>query len=225
MGGWSSYSLSDFLLFSPQVYERLFVLHNQDLWPVQLVALALAAVVLALVIRRAPVGTRIAFVILGAAWIVVAAVFFLGRYQTINWLGANFAVLAAIEGIVLLMLGLAGRTGLMDQQGNRLKFAPGIAVLASGLFLYPLLAPAFGFTIAGAQVFGLAPDPTAIATLGAVALLKSRLRFLAALIPAGWCVFSALTLSTLGRADFFVAPGLMGVALVVMSLPRTTTPR
>jgi len=123
------------------------------------------------------------------------------------------------------MLGLAGRTELMGQQGNRLKFAAGIAVLAAGLLLYPLLAPAFGFTIVGAQVFGLTPDPTAVATLGAVALQRSRLRFLAALMPACWCVFTALILWTLGRADFFVAPALMVVALVVMVLPRTTATR
>lgn len=225
MGDWSSYSLSDFLLFSPQVYERLFVLHNQDLWPAQLVSLALAAAVLMLVLRRTPSGTRTAFVILGAAWIVVAVAFFLGRYQTINWLGAYISLLAAFEGAVLILLGLAGRTALVDPQGNRLGCAAGIAVLASGLLIYPLLAPAFGYNIAGAKVFGLTPDPTAVATLGAVALLNSRLRFLAALIPALWCVFTALTLWTLGRADFLVAPGLMAVALLIMAWPRPPTPR
>lgn len=28
MAEWSNYSLSDFLLFSPRVFERLFALHN-----------------------------------------------------------------------------------------------------------------------------------------------------------------------------------------------------
>ncbi|RUA22758.1 hypothetical protein DSL92_03940 [Billgrantia gudaonensis] len=33
MSEWLSYRPQDFLMFSPRVYERLFVLHNEALWP------------------------------------------------------------------------------------------------------------------------------------------------------------------------------------------------
>ena len=35
---WLSYSLQDFVMFGPQVFLRLFVRINQDLWPWQLLA-------------------------------------------------------------------------------------------------------------------------------------------------------------------------------------------
>ena len=52
---WWTYSLRDFLLFSPRTYYRLFELYNAAIWPAQIVALGLGLAVLAL-LRRA--GSR-----------------------------------------------------------------------------------------------------------------------------------------------------------------------
>ncbi len=221
MGDWSSYSLSDFLLFSPQVYERLFVLHNQDFWPAQLVSLGLGAAVLILLVRGTPASTRIAFLILGAAWLVVGGAFFLGRYQTINWLGSYIAPLAGIQGALLILLGLRGATGLISSTNHRVAHTIGVGVLTSGL-LYPVIEVATGTSMRGAQFFGLTPDPTAVASLGAIALLNGRVRLVSALIPAMWCVVTALTLSTLGRSDFAIAPVLLALAILAIAWPRTT---
>jgi hypothetical protein len=38
MSEWWSYTLSDFLLFSPRTYYRLFELHNAEWWPAHFVA-------------------------------------------------------------------------------------------------------------------------------------------------------------------------------------------
>ena len=39
MSEWWTYHLSDFLLFSPRTYYRLFELYNAAIWPAQIVAL------------------------------------------------------------------------------------------------------------------------------------------------------------------------------------------
>ena len=44
MPDWWSYGFSDFLLFSPRVYYRQFELHNQTLWPVQIIAAGLGII-------------------------------------------------------------------------------------------------------------------------------------------------------------------------------------
>ena len=53
MAEWWTYTLSDFLLFSPRTYRRLFELYNADIWPAQLVALALGAAIFTAVLRPA----------------------------------------------------------------------------------------------------------------------------------------------------------------------------
>ena len=40
MSEWWTYRLSDFLMFSPRTYHRLFELTNAEIWPLQIVTLA-----------------------------------------------------------------------------------------------------------------------------------------------------------------------------------------
>src|SRR5262245_64197596 len=48
MPEWWTYSLSDFLMFSPRTYYRQFELLNAEVWPAQVVALALGLAIPAL---------------------------------------------------------------------------------------------------------------------------------------------------------------------------------
>ena len=63
----------------------------------------------------------------------------------------------------------------------------------------PLLAPLQGRGWATSEVFGIAPDPTAIATLGVLLLARGRLLPLLVPIPILWCLLSGMTLSTMGE--------------------------
>ncbi len=48
MSEWWTYSLSDFLLFSPRTYYRLSELYNIAIWPAQIVMLALGVALVVL---------------------------------------------------------------------------------------------------------------------------------------------------------------------------------
>ena len=69
--------------------------------------------------------------------------------------------------------------------------------MAIGLVVYPVLPPLFGRPWSGAEVFGIAPDPTAIATLGFLLAGRGRLLPVLVPIPLAWCLFSGLTLLTM----------------------------
>jgi hypothetical protein len=86
--------------------------------------------------------------------------------------------------------------------------------------LHPLSAPLFGRPLAQAEIAGIAPDPTAIATLGLALMLRSRpLRLVAAAIPALWLGLSGLTLWLLDAPER-VAPVLaLLVAAGVLARP------
>ena len=62
MSEWWTYRLESFLLFSERVYWRLFELHNAAIWPAQVVALLLGAMILYLLLRVRPWSSRAAIV-------------------------------------------------------------------------------------------------------------------------------------------------------------------
>jgi hypothetical protein len=60
-----------------------------------------------------------------------------------------------------------------------------------------LLAPLQGRGWASSEVFGIAPDPTAMATLGVLLLARGTLLPMLLPIPVLCCLLSGITLSTM----------------------------
>jgi hypothetical protein len=163
MSEWASYGLSDFLMFSPQTYWRLVARHNAAWWPGQVLAAAGPAI-LWLLLLRAPRAwaTRGALLLLALAWAWVGWAFHWQRYSEVflaaPWLAAACAGQAAL---------LVAAAALPVHDGAR-GSGPGASLLLAAALLYPLLAAVTGHAWQEAEVFAFMPDPTAIATLGAL---------------------------------------------------------
>ena len=169
MSEWWTYRLSDFLMFSPRTYHRLFELTNAELWPLQIVTIAAGLAVLWLAVlksTRRGAQRRVVAAVLAAAWIVVAWAYHFERYATINTGAPYYAAGFALEAVLLAWCMLR-RDGLrFDPQPAPVRWTS-LGLLAAGVVLYPLLAPLLGRPWMRAEIFGVAPDPTAIATVGA----------------------------------------------------------
>lgn len=193
-----SYRLSDFLLFSPRVYWRMFELHNQALWPLPLAMLALGIAALAVAILRPQQSGRPIAILLAVLWAWVGWSFVWERYATVNWAAVYAAPLFAIEALLFVILGGAfNRLSFESRHGRGMA---GILLVALALG-YPLLAPLFGRPWHGAEFFGIAPDPTAIATLGFLLMARGRSTLLLYPIPLLWCLASGLTLLAMADAQ------------------------
>src|SRR5438477_416793 len=70
MSEWWTYSLSDFLLFSPRTYYRLFELYNAAIWPEQIAAVGLGIVLLALLLAAA--RTRWELLVIPLIWCAIS---------------------------------------------------------------------------------------------------------------------------------------------------------
>jgi Family of unknown function (DUF6064) len=193
MQDWWSYTLSDFLLFSPRTYYRMIERHNEAVWPAQLLTMALGTGVLA-GLRKPSLGqSRIIAVILAILWLWVAWAFLLQRYATINW-AINYVVpLFLLEGLLLFWWGvIKGKLNFGVKPGA--SGTLGVALFLMGLLLYPALAAISGRTWRQAEVFGIAPDPTVIATVGLLLLTTGRFRWALLTVPLLWCGIAAATL-------------------------------
>lgn len=215
MSEWGTYTLQDFLLFSPRVYWRMFELHNQSVWPLQILALLLGAAILVWVVRPHPWSSRAIVAILAVAWMWVAWAFLWSRYSTINWAAAY---VAPAFGFQALLLGwFAGVRGHVHFEVSRsVSGATGFMLLLYALILHPFLAKFAGRPFAAAEVFGIAPDPTAIATLGLITMASGRgwVRLLL-IVPLAWCLVSWATLYTMGAPEAWIP--LTSAALATVS--------
>lgn len=87
---WLSYSLQDFVMFGPQVFLRLFVRINQDLWPWQVLAVVASIGIPVLLFRQGRNARRLAVGLMAVAWAVSGYGFLVGYFGPINWPAAWF---------------------------------------------------------------------------------------------------------------------------------------
>jgi hypothetical protein len=213
MSEWWTYSLSDFLMFSSRSYYRLIESYNAAIWPAHLLALV-AGIIVILAIAR-PNLQRSAAMVLAAAWGSVAWAYHLERYAEINTAAPYFAAAFAVQ--ALLLCWLAYRPGNAAPAPQPLALGlSGLAILA-----YPLLVLARdGGNWRQAEVFGIAPDPTVVATLGV--LLAWRAPAIFWLVPVLWCLVSGATLMELKIGHAWLLPALAFISSLAWIINRKT---
>jgi len=205
---WWTYTPADFLMFAPRIYWRLFETLNRQTWPAALLAPAAGVAWLLWVARDAARpgagAARLAAVALALAWAAVALGFLLPLLAPIHWLAAYVAPAFGLQAALLVALAAFG--GLQATASPRRRQA-GLALLVYALLLHPLWPLLEGRPWTQAEAFGLAPDPTALATLGMLLLCRATtasgrvLGRVAWAVPLAWCALSAATLWTMGSAQ------------------------
>ncbi|MEL6216170.1 MAG: hypothetical protein AAFQ99_10905 [Pseudomonadota bacterium] len=199
MDEWLSYSLADFLLFSPEAYWRLFELMNNALWPLPVLLPAILLVAAIITVKAWKyAGWAVGFIV-AICWAVVANVFFTSHYAAINWSVPWITPLVWLQACLVLVL----FPGLRFTTGARYWWlACGIVALS---LAYPIVGLAAGRPLAQSEVAGLAPDPTALMTLGLLALSSLTWRvFLLSILPVCWLLFSAATLVAMAEPIVWV---------------------
>lgn len=215
MGEWATYSLDDFVMYSPRAWYGLLAMHNQAWWPLQPMVLLLGAGLLWSLQRRLRAALRLALVFVGAGLLFVAGAFHAGPHAGINLAAPMFAYGFAAQGAALIGLALL-RPGLVLAPGQGKlpgRVASGLLVLA--LALYPALAMLPGRTWRQSEWFALAPNPTMLAALAVVVLAlwcseglrrPGRTGALLLPLPVAWCALAGATAWVLGAAEWWLLP-------------------
>ncbi|HSK97849.1 MAG TPA: DUF6064 family protein [Euzebyales bacterium] len=212
----------------------LFARYNRAVWPSHLLAYALAAAVLWLVARRpGPTTDRLATGLLAAMWLWLGVVY-LGRYasQIDAMLGAVYAVLFIVQAGSFVRAGIV-RRDLSFTPGRGVAGWVGWTAIGYALVIYPLLGMALGHGWPQAPLFGMAPCPSTIFTLGLLLLAVPPLRRHLLIVPAVWAVLAPL--AAVGHGVYedlgLVVVGAVAVALVLARdrgrhapRPRALTP-
>jgi hypothetical protein len=198
MSEWASYSLHDLLIFSPESYYRLYVLSNQAFWPFQLVIIAVT--VLMFYLAFAGKARAQLFILTGLAcfWLLTGWWFVDQFYSQINTIAHWYLLLFMMQAVFILLYAvISGRKTSRSVPASHAMLGLGSGIAGYALLIHPVLGLLAGRPWPGVELFGIAPDPTAMGTIGfVVALGGSRQRFWLAIIPALWIMISGLTYMT-----------------------------
>ena len=225
MWEWLSYRPSDFILYSARSWWRTVELANAEAWPTQLLTIALGVAATWAALRRPEPSRRgvvFAWLVFAVCWGWSAWAFHWRHHASINWAAPAFArafvIEAACLGLVAATVAFGPNAAAIGSRGKPIgagrptqpmarRSAPrgvrrtlGGAALVTATVLYPLFAPAFARPWSQAEVFGLAPDPTALATLGLLLVLRPPHSVIAIAlwtIPIASLLVSAVTLATM----------------------------
>ena len=212
MSEWWTYTLADIKSFSLQTYYRLFELYNAAIWPAQIAALVLGIGSGLHLPHRGPRrhtwrGRAIAAILAGC-WLWVAIAFHAHRYATLTWSARYYAWGFGLEAALLLWAGVVRGRLVFERR------PAGLAIFLFALVVQPLIGLLLGRTLRQVEIFGVAPDPTAIATLGLLLLATGRVRWELMVVPLFWCAISGATLLSMKAPDAWIP--LTAAAVVVL---------
>lgn len=186
---WLSYSLQDFLMFGPEVFLRLFVRINQDVWPWQLFAVLLSVAVPWMLCRPESVWHRLALMIVGAAWIVSGAGFLAHYFGEINWPAAWLGWAFVAQGGLVMVLSFTN-SGFQLSNARAGWFA---VCWLTALALLPWLPVIQTGQLKALALFGLAPGATVAASALLMGVYGRALFWLLLPVPITWVLFSTAT--------------------------------
>ena len=170
--------------------------YNLAFWPMPIVNLLLGLGTIGLAFRPVPGGGRAVAIALAAFWIWIAAAYHFGHFATINFASPIYGVAFLAEAALLCWSGLL-RSGLTFAPAIRWRRWAGLVLMALAVVGLPLADLLAGRHWPEIALFGTAPDPTALATMGILVMAARPARYLA-VIPVLWALASGATAWELG---------------------------
>ena len=224
MSDWWSYSLHDLVLFTAEAYFSLFAYHQLDSWPLQLIAKGGAAMLLLMLLRgRQWLGGLTANVIilwiLAAAWAWAGYSFLHLQLASLHPVADTYALVFALQAAALVLYALVCIDSHFDITPG-IHSAVAVTLIAAALLVMPTLAWLTGRDWLEAELFGLTPDATALATLGCLLLLRGKYVTWLILIPVSWCFVTGATLWVLAAPEAMLLPTAALLTLIVSLIPR-----
>jgi Family of unknown function (DUF6064) len=208
--------------FTTEQFFEVFARYNLDLWPWQILAIAAGIVSVALLLRTSRAGAAAILGLLSAMWFVNGIGYHWLYFAPVNPAARLFAAIFVAEALLLLGAALMRpdlRFGLTRGPVSIL----GLVCIVFALSVYPALGWLAGHRYPAMPMFGVAPCPTTIFTIGV--LLQGQWRQVRWLlvIPGLWAAIggSASVLLEVPQ-DYGLVATLVGLVLVALGRWRAS---
>ncbi|HPP76539.1 MAG TPA: DUF6064 family protein, partial [Armatimonadota bacterium] len=134
-------------------------------------------------------SSRIISATLGLFWVWMGIIYHIMHFSSINPIARLFGVLFVLQGILLVAVGC-----ISDRLKFQFTIKPipiiGALFIAYSMIVYPLIGTLVGHSYPRAPMFGVAPCPTTIFTLGLLLIASIRIPIYIVIIPLLWFVIA-----------------------------------
>ncbi len=210
------------LPFTIDQFLQVFEVYNRAIWPTQIVAYLLGAVVLWLVKKQGPSAEIYINRIIGLFWIWTGIIYHIIFFAEVNPAAYIFGALFILQGVAFLVTEI---TDVRLRYGFKkdIYSITGTIFILYSIIIYPLLGYSFGHVYPQSPVFGVAPCPTTIFTIGILLQSKGKVPVWLIAIPGLWSLigFSAAFQLHIYEDIGLLVAGVLGVCMMVFKNYKT----
>lgn len=205
------------LLQNPDSLFQAFSRYNEAIWPVQIAAYALAFVVVFFSVKRLKYSDNVILFVLSLFWLwagIVCLVGFLAPdFPIFYMLGA----MAIFQGLLFLFFSFKTEIKLPSFSFKADFYGiTGAIYIVYALILYPLIGLLTGHPLHNYPVFGVAPCPVCIFTLGLLIIARRRFPFVLLVVPLVEAILGIIpTLLGLYADIGLIIAGVAGLYLIL----------
>lgn len=202
--------------FTVEQFFDIFARYNLDLWPWQLVAIAAGLLVVALLYRETRLTAVITLTVLSAMWLVNGIGYHWLYFATINPAARLFAAVFALEAVLLAAAILLSPELRFRVDGSAASVF-GAVLIVYAVAIYPALGWWAGHRYPAMPMFGVAPCPTTLFTIGLLLQAPWRTARWLVAIPALWAAVGGTASFLLGvPQDYGLFVALIGVVALAI---------
>jgi len=208
--------------FTIEQFLDVFAAYNASIWPGQLATLALGLIAIAALWRKWPIAARLIPAILALLWAVNGIGYHFLFFSTINPAAPLFAGFFVAQAMLFAVSAISA-TGLHFKTLRDFRSMLGAGFIAYAMVFYPMIGIWGGHGLMKGPMFGVAPCPTTIFTIGVLLMARGQWVPWLAIIPLLWSLIGLAAAFQLGIAEDIALPVagvVLLIALVVKALVR-----
>jgi Family of unknown function (DUF6064) len=200
--------------FTIEQFLGVFAAYNAAIWPTQILAYGLGLIAVSALWSRKQPAAQLILSILALMWALNGIGYHVLFFAEINPIAKGFAAFFVLQSI-LFAVSVLVPSDLRFEVRLSCRSAAGLLFIVYALLIYELLGYWAGHGLMAGPVFGVAPCPTTIFTIGMLLLASGTWVAWLSIIPILWSLIGVAAAVQLGITEDFGLP-VAGVALFIV---------
>jgi hypothetical protein len=200
--------------FTLEQFLSVFVEYNAAIWPTQIAAYILGFTVVVALRNRWQIASRLNPLVLAIMWAINGIGYHYLFFSSINPIAPVFAGFFVVQAVLFVASAVLAKDTRFEI-GRDFRSIAGVALVIYAMLVYPALGIWAGHGLMKGPMFGVAPCPTTIFTIGILLLARGRWVAWLSVIPFLWSLVGVAATMQLGIREDIGLP-VAGAVLVIV---------